>query len=66
MRSSFKLTGNLFALLTVKVCERLANIRKVVFGYGYQNEPAATKIIDTTKQYVSVFRVFRFFRGSNL
>ncbi len=27
-------------LLTVKVCERLANFRKVFFGYGYQNEPA--------------------------
>ena len=30
-----------FVLLTVKVCERLANFsKKYQFGYGYQNEPA--------------------------
>ncbi len=33
------LTLNVFVLLTLKVCERLINFGKVVFGYGYQNEP---------------------------
>jgi len=34
------LSRSLPVLLTLKVSERLANFRKVVFGYGYQKEPA--------------------------
>ncbi len=37
-------------LLTLKVCERLANIRKVVFGYGYQNEPAVLGNLSPVQQ----------------
>jgi len=33
------LTLNVFVLLTLRVYERLANFGKIVFGYGYQNEP---------------------------